>query len=259
MAGWQHRLRGHESEQAPGDGEGQGGLACCGPRGHKESDTTERLNSSRASSPSRQVSVASLPSSPHRTLSFASLFRGHGDSAPGWGAGGWGRVGALGLDRREVGSASRVEPGAPLARLEGADCAGRGSSPAPRPPISCPQEEGPHTLPPMAWVLLGRGVLLHVFCPALPAKTQGPGQKSDAGAGAPAAAHSPSIGDLAGRECAIRGTGVSFMLGPGRDESVPSVGQVSPLCWARGLRRGTPLSATFSGVSARRSWRAGFC
>ena len=25
-------------------GDGHGGLACCSPRGHKESDTTERLN-----------------------------------------------------------------------------------------------------------------------------------------------------------------------------------------------------------------------
>ena len=31
----------HESEQTPGDGEGQGSLACCSPWGHKESDTTE--------------------------------------------------------------------------------------------------------------------------------------------------------------------------------------------------------------------------
>ena len=31
----------NESEQALGDGEGEGGLACCSPRGHKESDTTE--------------------------------------------------------------------------------------------------------------------------------------------------------------------------------------------------------------------------
>ena len=29
MLGWHHRLDGHESEQAPGDGEGQGSLACC--------------------------------------------------------------------------------------------------------------------------------------------------------------------------------------------------------------------------------------
>ena len=34
----------HEFEQALGDGEGQGSLACCSPRDRKESDTTERLN-----------------------------------------------------------------------------------------------------------------------------------------------------------------------------------------------------------------------
>ena len=44
MAGWHHRLNGHESEQAPGVGDGQGGLGCCSPWGHKESDTTEQLN-----------------------------------------------------------------------------------------------------------------------------------------------------------------------------------------------------------------------
>ena len=45
MVGWHHGLHGHGFEQALGVGEGRGGLACCGPRGHKESDTTERLNS----------------------------------------------------------------------------------------------------------------------------------------------------------------------------------------------------------------------
>ena len=39
-----HRLDGRESEWTPGDGDGQGGLACCDSWGHKESDTTERLN-----------------------------------------------------------------------------------------------------------------------------------------------------------------------------------------------------------------------
>ena len=29
MAGWHHRLNGHESEWTPGVGDGQGGLACC--------------------------------------------------------------------------------------------------------------------------------------------------------------------------------------------------------------------------------------
>ena len=48
MVGWHHRLNGREFEQAPGDGEGQGSLACCSPWGHKESDTTERLNNKKA-------------------------------------------------------------------------------------------------------------------------------------------------------------------------------------------------------------------
>ena len=41
MLGWHHRLNGHEFEQAPGDGEGQGGLVCCSPWGPKELDMTE--------------------------------------------------------------------------------------------------------------------------------------------------------------------------------------------------------------------------
>ena len=44
MIGWHHRLDGHEFEQAPEVGEGQGSLACCSPWGHKESDTMEQLN-----------------------------------------------------------------------------------------------------------------------------------------------------------------------------------------------------------------------
>ena len=44
MAGWHHRLDGREFEWTPGDGDGQGGLACCDSLGLKESDTTEQLN-----------------------------------------------------------------------------------------------------------------------------------------------------------------------------------------------------------------------
>ena len=44
MAGWHHGLDGHWSEQTPGDGDGQGGLACYDSWDRKESDTTERLN-----------------------------------------------------------------------------------------------------------------------------------------------------------------------------------------------------------------------
>ena len=43
MVGW---LNGHEFDQTPGDGEGQGSLACCSPWGHKESDMTEQQQQS---------------------------------------------------------------------------------------------------------------------------------------------------------------------------------------------------------------------
>ena len=46
MVGWHHQ---HEFEQALGDGETQGSLVCCSPWGHKESDTTERLNNNNDS------------------------------------------------------------------------------------------------------------------------------------------------------------------------------------------------------------------
>ena len=44
MVGGHHQLDGHEFEQALGVDVGQGNLACCSQWGHKESDTTERLN-----------------------------------------------------------------------------------------------------------------------------------------------------------------------------------------------------------------------
>ena len=42
MVGWYHRLNGHEFEQAPGVGDGQGGLMYCSPWGRRESDMTEQ-------------------------------------------------------------------------------------------------------------------------------------------------------------------------------------------------------------------------
>ena len=47
MVGWHHRLDGHEFKQALGVSEGQGTLACCSPRGHKESDMIEELNKNK--------------------------------------------------------------------------------------------------------------------------------------------------------------------------------------------------------------------
>ena len=42
MVGWHHQLNGHEFEQRPGDGEGQGSLGCFSPWDHQESDMTEQ-------------------------------------------------------------------------------------------------------------------------------------------------------------------------------------------------------------------------
>ena len=47
MAGWHHRLNGHELEQALGDGEGQGSLMCYSPWGHKGSDMTEQPSNNK--------------------------------------------------------------------------------------------------------------------------------------------------------------------------------------------------------------------
>ena len=44
VVGWHHQLNGHEFEQALGNGEGQGRLACCSPWDNKELDMTEKLN-----------------------------------------------------------------------------------------------------------------------------------------------------------------------------------------------------------------------
>ena len=50
LVGWHHQLNGHEFEQAPGDDEGQGSLACCSPWGSKKPGLTEWLNNSVSAS-----------------------------------------------------------------------------------------------------------------------------------------------------------------------------------------------------------------
>ena len=47
MVGWHHQLDGHEFEEAPGVGDGQGGLVCCSPWSCKESDRTEETELNR--------------------------------------------------------------------------------------------------------------------------------------------------------------------------------------------------------------------
>ena len=70
MVGWHHRLNGHESEQAPGDSKGQGGLECCSPRGGKESDMTEQLNNNTTISQAKAA--------------WGQMSRRRGRDAPGW-------------------------------------------------------------------------------------------------------------------------------------------------------------------------------
>ena len=48
MVGWHHQLDGDEFEQALGDGDGQGSLACCSPWGHKQLDMTEQVDNSNS-------------------------------------------------------------------------------------------------------------------------------------------------------------------------------------------------------------------
>ena len=48
MVGWHHGLNGDEFEQAPGDGEGQGSLACYSPWGCRELNTIQRLNNNNS-------------------------------------------------------------------------------------------------------------------------------------------------------------------------------------------------------------------
>ena len=67
MVVWHHRIDGHEFEQAPGVGDGQGSLACCSPWGHEESDITEQLNWTEAFSQKHMIPV--LPS-PNISLKF---------------------------------------------------------------------------------------------------------------------------------------------------------------------------------------------
>ena len=59
MAGWHHRLNGHEFEWTPGVCDGQGGLVCCNSWGRKELDTTEWLT---------ELKLSSSPSTWSRTL-----------------------------------------------------------------------------------------------------------------------------------------------------------------------------------------------
>ena len=61
MAGWHHRLDGHEFDWTLGVGDGQGGLVCCNSWSRKESDTTERLNWTELNCTTQLVPAPTFP------------------------------------------------------------------------------------------------------------------------------------------------------------------------------------------------------
>ena len=84
MVGWHHWLNGHEFEQAPGDGEGQGSLACCSPWDQSQQQQNVSIHSpphpppTSISIPGKYPSVLIIhqPSTHHHWLSnsFPSVF-----------------------------------------------------------------------------------------------------------------------------------------------------------------------------------------
>ena len=72
MVGWHHRLNGHGFGWTPGVGDGQGGLACCGPWGHRELDTTERLNNNSEEAEAADGDTGRRMWQPGRFLSSAT-------------------------------------------------------------------------------------------------------------------------------------------------------------------------------------------
>ena len=56
MVGWHYQLNRHEFDQTLGDGEGQGSLACCSPRGCKELDMTQQWNKNKTKNKKTNVS-----------------------------------------------------------------------------------------------------------------------------------------------------------------------------------------------------------
>ena len=77
MVGWYHQPNGHEFEQAPGVGDGQGSLACCTSWVHQGSDITEQqqqhLGVVQFSSAQFSGSVVSDSVNPWTAASVASL------------------------------------------------------------------------------------------------------------------------------------------------------------------------------------------
>ena len=75
MAGWHHRFDGHGFDGVidswtPRLDDGQGGLACCGSWGRKESDMTERLNWTELRKSSESIQIMLLTSNSNLSLAM---------------------------------------------------------------------------------------------------------------------------------------------------------------------------------------------
>ena len=77
MAGWHHGFSGHELGQIPGDGEGQGGLACGSLWGCKESDKTQRLkhNKNTHTDPLTSLPLCLWPGFQYATVTHFAHFK----------------------------------------------------------------------------------------------------------------------------------------------------------------------------------------
>ena len=73
---WHLWLDGHEFEQAPGVGDGQGGLACCNPWGRKESDMTDPLNWTSRKVMGLKPLLPLLPHPPREEVPSLLLYQG---------------------------------------------------------------------------------------------------------------------------------------------------------------------------------------
>ena len=75
MVGWHHRLNGHEFEQAPEDGEGQGSLVCCSLWGRKELIQLSDWTAARTTKQTKMNTQGSLP--PRRVKGSKSWSRSY--------------------------------------------------------------------------------------------------------------------------------------------------------------------------------------
>ena len=83
MVGWHHQLHGYESEQAAGNGEGQGSLVCCSPQGHKESDTTKRLNNKNETTKEELILQGGIKKRFPQDITLKDGQRGHSQQREG--------------------------------------------------------------------------------------------------------------------------------------------------------------------------------